>query len=123
RVWLPTQVLDGVAEYNGMSWTLHGASVDRFDHIEEDGAGNLWLRAGVGGYDAFYKFDHFAFTSYPEPTTPTAMAVDDDGAVYLANWNGGVRKSMNGGQTWTDLLTGLNPVFQITPDPLTGEIW
>src|SRR6185369_2480975 len=92
HVWVANQVLNGVAEYNGMSWTLHGAGIDRFDHIEEDGAGNLWLRAGVGGLDAFYKFDHLAFTSYPEPTTATAMAIDKEGAVFLGNWNGRVRK-------------------------------
>lgn len=123
HVWVANQVLNGVAEYNGMSWTLHGAAVDRFDRIEEDGAGNLWLRAGVGGFNAFYKFDHLTFTSYPEPTTPTALAIDANGAVFLGNWNGRVRKSVNGGQTWSDVLTGLNPVFQIAPDPLTGELW
>ena len=123
HVWVTNKVLNGVAEYNGTSWTLHGASVDRFGNIEEDTAGNIWLSAGVGGWDAFYKFDHTSFTTYPEPTTPTAIAVDDDGAVYLGNWDGRIRKTTDGGQTWTDYLTGLNHVFGIEPDPRSPKVW
>src|SRR6185436_15694509 len=93
HVWVANQVLNGVAEYNGLTWTLRGSDVDRFDSILEDHAGNLWLRAGVGGYNAFYKFNHTTFTRYDEATTPTAMALDATGAVYLSNWSGVVRRS------------------------------
>lgn len=123
HVFVTNKVLNGVAEYDGRSWTLHGASVDRFGDLEEDAAGNIWLQAGVGGWDAFYRYDHASFTTYPEPTTPTAIAVDDDGAVYLGNWNGRIRKTTNGGQTWTDYVTGLNPVFAIEPDPGSPDVW
>ena len=123
HVWVANQVLNGVAEYNGLTWTLRGSGVDRFDAIMEDHAGNLWLRAGVGGYDAFYKYDHTTFTRYDEPTTPTSMTVDAAGAVYLANWLGEIRKTTNGGGTWTNYLSGLNPVFQIAPRAGSGEMW
>jgi ligand-binding sensor domain-containing protein len=123
HVWVTNKVLNGVAEYNGTSWTLRGANVDRFDGIEEDTAGNIWLQAGVGGWDAFYKYDHATFTTYSEPTTPTAIGIGDDGTVYLGNWDGRVRKSTNGGQTWTDYLTGLNHVFSIEPGPKSTEVW
>lgn len=123
HVWVTNKVLNGVAEYNGTTWTLRGSNVDRFEDIEEDAAGNIWLEAGVGGWNAFYKYDHSVFTTYSEPTTPTAIGVDDDGAVYLGNWNGRVRKTTNGGLTWVDYLTGLNQVFNIEPSPTTGEIW
>lgn len=123
HVWVTNQVLNGVAEYNGTTWTLRGADVDRFDTIKEDTAGNIWLMAGVGGWNAFYKFDHTSFTTYAEPTTPTSIGIDDDGAVYLGNWDGRVRKSTNGGQTWTDYLTGLNHVFNIEAARGAPDVW
>jgi|GEM_PF-1743697 len=123
HVWVTHGVLNGVAEYNGLTWTLHGANVDRFDDVKEDVAGNIWLRAGVGGWNAFYKYDHTVFTTFFEPTTPTSIGIDDDGSVYLGNWNGRVRKTTDGGQTWTDALTGLNPVFSIEPAKGSGELW
>lgn len=122
HVWVTNKVLNGVAEYNGTTWTLRGANVDRFEDIEEDAAGNIWLEAGIGGWNAFYKYDHSVFTTYSEPTTPTAIGIDDDGAVYLGNWNGRVRKTADGGLTWTDYLTGLNPVFSIEPHG-SVEVW
>ena len=123
HVWVTNQVLNGVAEYNGSTWTLHGSSVDRFDDIEEDTAGNIWLKAGVGGWDAFYKYDHSGFTAFSEPATPTAIGIGEDGAVYLGNWNGRVRKTTDSGQGWTDYATGLNPVFQIVPARASSEVW
>jgi len=49
RIWVTHAVLDGVAEYDGTSWTLHGDGVVRFGNVEEDQTGNLWMLAGVGG--------------------------------------------------------------------------
>jgi len=124
HVWVTHGVLNGVAEYDGVRWTLHGADVDRFDDVREDAAGNIWLRAGVGGWNAFYKYDHTSFTTYPEQTTPTAIGIDgDNGSVYLGNWDGRARKTTNGGQTWTDYLVNLNQIFSIVPAPGSPEVW
>ena len=48
----------------GVPDTLNAEFVDlvQFGEIREDTAGNIWLRAGVGGGNAFAKFDHVSFT-------------------------------------------------------------
>jgi hypothetical protein len=122
-VWVANVTLNGVAEYDGATWVLHGANVDRFGEIKEDTAGNIWLKGGIGGYNAFYKFNHTSFTTYSEPTTPTSIGIDDDGTVYLGNWAGRVRKTTDGGQSWTDYLTGLSPIYNIEPDPSSTDVW
>ncbi len=123
HVWVANEVLNGVAEFDGAAWTLHGAAVDRFGELEEDAAGNIWLRAGVGGFNAFYRFDHAAFKTYAIATTPTEIAMDDDGAVYLGDWGGTIRKSTNFGQSFTIWVTGLNQVFNIAPAPDGTDVW
>jgi len=123
HVWVANDTLNGLAQFDGQQWTLHGASVDRFKVLVEDLDGNIWARGGVGGYNAFYKYDHAVFTKFPIPTTPLSIAVDQDGAVYTGDWHGNVRKTTDGGQSWTYFLTGLNSVFNIEPDPFSTDIW
>jgi ligand-binding sensor domain-containing protein len=123
HVWVANDVLNGVAEYDGVTWTLHGENVTRFGEIREDTAGNIWLRAGVGGGNAFAKFDRVGFTVYPVPTTPTSIGIDDDGTVYLGDWLGTIRKTTNFGASFTTYLTGLNHVFEIEPDPASTDVW
>ena len=88
-----------------------------------DTAGNIWLRAGIGGFNAFYRFNHSAFKSIPVPTTPTEIGIDDDGAVFLGDWNGTIRKSTNFGQTFSVWATGLDHVFNIAPAPDGTDVW
>lgn len=123
HAWVANETLNGLAEYDGTTWTLRGSSVDRFDGLTEDLAGNIWMRAGIGGWNAFYKFDRVSFTQYPISTTPLSVATDDDGAVYTGDWNGNVRKTVNSGQSWTVYLSGLNQVAQIAPDPSSTDVW
>ena len=49
-------MLNGVAEYDGQTWTLHGESDDRFGAIMEDAGGNIWLKSGIGGWGGFPPF-------------------------------------------------------------------
>ncbi|MEZ5965503.1 MAG: hypothetical protein R3F56_16840 [Planctomycetota bacterium] len=123
HVWVANNVLNGVAEFDGASWTLHGGSVGRFGEIAEDTAGNIWLRAGVGGGNSFWKFDRSTFTRYPIATTPTAIGIDDNGAVYLGDWLGTIRRSTDFGASFQVWATGLNQVFDITPDPTSTDVW
>ena len=123
HVWVANEVLNGLAEYDGVRWRLHGETVGRFGEIAEDTAGNLWLRAGVGGGNAFWKYDRASFTIYPVSTTPTAIGIDDDGAVYLGDWLGTIRKTVNGGASFTVWARGLNQVFDIAPDPASTDVW
>lgn len=123
HVWVANETLNGLAEYDGTTWTLRGSGVDRFDGLAEDLAGNIWMRGGVGGGNAFYKYNRVTFTTYPISTTPLSIGIDDDGAVYTGDWNGNVRKTTNAGQTWTVYLSGLNQVAQIAPDPASTDVW
>ena len=123
HAWVANETLNGVAEYDGSGWMLHGAGVGRFGEIEEDTAGNIWLRAGVGGGNSFWRFDHATFKAYPIGTTPTSIGIDTDGSVYLGDWGGTIRKSTNFGQSFTTWVTGLNQVFNIAPDPSGPDVW
>ena len=96
RVWVANDTLNGLAEFGGETWTLHGAGVGRFTELKEDLDGNVWMRSGTGGGLFFWKFDHSAFTQMPFVTTPTSIGIGNDGAVYLGDWFGNIRKSVDG---------------------------
>lgn len=123
HVWVANDTLNGVAEYDGTRWVLHGAGVGRFGELAEDGAGNIWLRAGVGGGNSFWRFDHTGFKAFPINTTPTSIGIGDDGTVYLGDWGGTVRRSTDFGASFQVWLTGLNHVFEIEPEPGGGDVW
>ncbi len=123
HVWVANEVLNGIAEFDGTTWTLHGASFGRVGSMAEDTAGNLWLRAGVGGGNWFAKYDGQSFTRYPIATTPTAIGIDDDGAVFLGDWLGTIRKTTDAGRSFTVWASGLNKVFNIAPDPRGTDVW
>ena len=123
HVWVANTVLNGVAEYDGVTWTLHGAGVGRFGEIAEDTAGNIWLRAGVGGGNSFWRFDRASFRQYPISTTPTSIGIDDDGAVFLGDWGGTIRRSTDFGESFQTWASGLNQVFDISPDPAGPDVW
>jgi hypothetical protein len=136
-VWVGNQTLNGLAKYDGASWTLYGGSVGRFGQLVEDGQGNIWLRAGVGGGNSFWKFQpppSGTFMHFPAATTPTTMAVGAQpmaatreprapGAVYLGDWSGLVRKTVDGGASWTTFAAIGTQVFNIAPDPLSSDVW
>ncbi|RMH10832.1 MAG: hypothetical protein D6695_10690, partial [Planctomycetota bacterium] len=44
HVWVANHVQNGLAEYDGNAWTLHGQNVDRFTNLVEDLDGNIWMR-------------------------------------------------------------------------------
>lgn len=123
HVWVANDTQNGLAEYDGASWTLRGSAVGRFDGLAEDPAGNIWMRAGAGGANAFYKYNRVTFTTYPIGAAPLSIGIDDDGTVYTGDWNGVMRKTSNAGQSWTIYLSGLNPVAQIAPDAGSTDVW
>lgn len=124
HVWIGNDVDDGVAEYDGTSWTLRGEELGPLSGFVEDQFHNIWMMGHpVTGLDAFYRWDGSDFTTFPMET-PTTMAFDaDDGMLYLANWHGEVRRTPNGGQTIHTLITGLNIVVSLAPDPVTSDVW
>lgn len=124
KIYVSNEILDGLAVYDGSTWTLHGGSLDRFDKICGDPDGNIWMIGNpVGGGAAVYKFDGNTFLShaFAEPQT---VAVDaESGFVYAGNWFGEIIRSSNGGQSWETWQSGLNTVRNIAPKPGNDEIW
>ncbi|MFM9995667.1 MAG: hypothetical protein ACKVU4_07690 [Phycisphaerales bacterium] len=99
HAWVANDVLNGVAEYDGLTWTLRGGSVGRFGHGLVDQNGDLWFVAGIGGGNQFWRYrraanewDHFApgvGTPFAN-TTITRLGIDSLGVVYCGNWMGQV---------------------------------
>ncbi len=118
----------GVAEFDGVTWQLHGAGVDIFSRMAVDTAGIVWLRVRSGRSNAFYRFDPAAppataFTRIPAGATPYSIGVDDDGSVFLGDWNGTVRVTRDGGQSFSTFAQlGIRAV-DIAPDPGSDEVW
>ncbi|MCA9728146.1 MAG: hypothetical protein KC729_10715, partial [Candidatus Eisenbacteria bacterium] len=124
HVWTSNQTLAGLAEWDGATWTLHGGDVSTFAGLTHDSADNIWCIGNpVGGDDAFFKWDGSSFTRFPF-AEPTTIAVDpEDGNVYVGNWFGEVRRSTNGGSSFTSWLSGLNRVVSLAPQPGTSDVW
>lgn len=124
HVWAANDTLQGVAEYDGNSWTLRGTNLNKFDEMAEDQFGNIWLNGNlIGALDAFHRWDGSSFTTYafPEPTT---LASDpEDGTIYFGNWFGTVLRTSDGGATIEPYLSGLNRVEDIAPDPTGDDVW
>lgn len=101
HAWVSNVTLNGVAEYDGQAWTMHGAEVGRFGSGLVDLNGDLWFVAGVGGGSQFWRYrraanewDHFApgvGTPFAN-TTITRLGMDSSGVVYCGNWMGQVIK-------------------------------
>jgi len=128
HVWVTNSVLNGVAEFDGVSWTLHGEEYGNFKSIKEDLEGNYWLIAGFIGY-SFFRFDGVNWTVYNSSNTPfsqtTIMAagIDDTGEVYVGNWMGEVIKTTDSGETWIDFSQVSGYVAGFATDPLSDHIW
>jgi len=128
HVWVGNMTLPGVAEYDGLSWQMHGETIDVFDFITSDLAGNIWLIAGNLGY-SFYRFDGSNFTEYGSFNTPfvnttiTTMGLDDTGALFVGNWVGQVIVTRNNGATWNPFSIVSSIVMDIAPDPFSNEVW
>ena len=99
HAWVTNQVLNGVAEYDGSTWTLRGENIGRFGSGLVDHNGDLWFVAGTGGGAQFWRYrraadewDRFApgvGTPFAN-TTITRLGIDDAGVVYCGNWMGQV---------------------------------
>ena len=123
HAWVANETLNGVAEYDGATWTLHGAAVGRFGEVREDTAGNIWLRAGIGGGNSFWRFNHVSFKAYAPGNDPTAIGIGQDGSVYLGTWGGTIVRSTDFGQSFQAWASGLNQVFEIEPEADGTDVW
>lgn len=130
HVWVGNNTLNGVAEYDGNTWVLHGAGTTRFKSIIEDGDGNLWMLPGVGGGNTFYKFNGTTFTAYDASNTPftnitlTSLAFDEeDGYLYAGNWAGQVIRTINSGASWSLFATQNVQIYSIAPQPNSDHVY
>jgi ligand-binding sensor domain-containing protein len=128
HVWVSNQVLGGVAEFDGVDWTIHGEEVATFKSITEDLDGNLWLVSAFLGY-TFHKYDGVNWTTYSSSNTPFSqttvmtVGVDQTGEVYVGNWIGQVIKTTDAGNTWIDFSLVTSWVTGFAPDPASNDIW
>ena len=130
HVWVGNNTLNGVAEYDGNTWVLHGANTTRYSSIIDDLDGNLWLLPGVGGGNTFYKFNGNTFTPFNSNNTPfvnitlSSLAFDEeDGSLYVANWAGQVIKTTNAGASWSLFTTQNVQVYSIVPQPGNDHVY
>ncbi|MGE3181933.1 MAG: hypothetical protein AB7N71_09900 [Phycisphaerae bacterium] len=130
HVFVTNSVVNGLAEFDGETWTLHGGDLRRFRYMSEDANGNLWMASGDSGGSNFYMFDrttgtftqHNAFSTPMSSTTPTATFVDREGRVYLANWFGEVIRTSDNGETWSLFTNQGVRVTSITQQD-NGDFW
>jgi len=124
HIWVSHSSESGVAEYDGIEWTLRGGDVADFDLLVFTPSGNLWLREDpVGGAPGFWKFDGAAFEFFPVTNGAGDIAADDDGTVYFADINGNLFRTDDGGATVTTFLTGLSQITEIATDPRSADLW
>lgn len=124
KIYVSNEILDGLAVFDGNTWTLHGGNLDRFDKLCGDQEGNIWMIGNpVGGGAAVYKFDGNSFVSHAFAEPQTVAVDDESGFVYAGNWFGDIIRTTNGGQSWETWQTGLNIVRDIAPQPENDEIW
>ena len=119
HAWVANDVLNGVAEYDGSTWTLRGADVGRFGSGIVDARGDLWFVAGIGGGNSFFRYrraanqwDTFGPGNTPfVNTTITQLGQDSEGNVYCGNWAGQVIRF--DGFSWTEVARVGDPVYGI----------
>lgn len=130
HVFVTNSVLNGIAEFDGTTWTLHGENVTRFGGLMEDAEGNIWTAGGVGGGNWFYKFNRSTgtFTTYNSTntpltsTTPTLISQDREGRVYLGNWFGQIARTDNFGESWSMFTVQNNRVYSLAQQE-NGDFW
>jgi hypothetical protein len=123
-VYVANEVMNGLAKYDGNSWTLLGESIDRFARLTEDNSGNIWMIGNpVGGANEIYKYDGNSFSSHSFQSPMTLANDSETGAVYAGNWYGEIIRTLDEGQNWQVWATGLNHVFNIAPRPGSDEVW
>jgi hypothetical protein len=128
HAWVANEVLNGVAEYNGSTWTLRGGNIGRFGHGLVDPNGDLWFVAGIGGGNQFWRYrraanqwDQFDSSNTPfANTTITRLGLDSLGRVHCGNWFGQVIR-FNG--TGFELVATVgDAVYGIATTP-NGDYW
>ncbi len=128
HIWVANTVLNGVAEFDGQSWTLRGDDIGRFGHGLVDPNGDLWFVAGIGGGQQFWRYqravnvwDRFSPANTPfVNTTITRLGIDPQGRVHCGNWIGQVIRF--NGISFDQVANVGDAVYGIAVDDV-GEFW
>jgi ligand-binding sensor domain-containing protein len=120
HVWVTHASLPGLAEFDGVAWTLHAGGA-QFDAPLEDLAGNVWLTTGNAG---LWKWNGSSFQNWPVlggTATIAGLDVDPAGLVYVSTWHGPTYR-MLGGATPSLFVNASALPYHIEPRP-NGEVW
>ncbi|RMF77486.1 MAG: hypothetical protein D6744_11300, partial [Planctomycetota bacterium] len=126
HVLVTNLAVQGVAEFDGSTWTLHGGSLRVFREIIPDAAGDAWIVTDAG--DRLYKLHAGTLTLWgggtrPPGTAISVMTIDDDGTLWVGSFDGVMSKSTNGGQTWSIFGQELNTIIDLAPDNQSGDLF
>jgi ligand-binding sensor domain-containing protein len=128
HVWVGNDTLNGIAEFDGSTWTLRGENVGRFGSGLVDQSGDLWLLAGIGGGNQFWRYhvqtaqwEQFSPANTPlVNTTITKLSIDPQGRIYCGNWYGQVIRYQDG--VWTLVASVGDAVYGIGIEA-DGDMW
>jgi ligand-binding sensor domain-containing protein len=130
HVWISNDTLNGIVEHNPATgtWTMRGQNIGRFGSGLVDQNGHLWLLAGVGGGNQFWRYrpvenlwNQWSSANTPlVNTTITKLDMDGQGRIYAGNWFGQVIRF--DGAAWTQVANVGDAVYGIGVEP-DGDMW
>lgn len=124
HVWVTHQVLSGLAEFDGNSWTVHAECSAQLDGMLADPDGNIWIASVQQG---LWRWDGATCANWPTlggDMTILAMSFDEPNhTLYAANFVGGIFRTSNNGGSFDTFVDndGIIPIG-IHPQP-NGDVW
>ena len=124
HVWATHQVLSGLAEFDGNTWTLHTECSAQLDGILAEPDGHIWIASAQQG---LWRWDGNTCANWPllgGDMTVLAMDFDEPNhTLYAANFVGGIFRTSNEGGTFEPFVDndGTIPIgIHARPG---GEVW
>jgi len=124
HVWLTHQVLSGLAEFDGSTWTLHEECSAQLDGLLPDSNGNIWIASVQQG---LWRWDGTTCANWPTlggDMTVSAMAYDaPTDTLYAGNFVGGIFRTSNDGATF-DPFVDADGIIPMGIHPRAdGDVW
>src|SRR5690348_6857423 len=124
HVWATHQVLSGLVEFDGTSWTLHTECSAQLDGLLPDPNGNIWIASAQQG---LWRWNGTTCANWPTlggDMTILAMSFDEpSNTLYAANFVGGIFYTTNDGGTFDTFIDGDGIIpIGVHPRP-NGDVW